>query len=215
MIKHTYFPANPIFIIACLFFCSGCSKKIVPQSTSNSFGAEDGAQQRLQQECRDAARNLLGNGAEIVKYGSFNNPNVQEAVAVVHTEHSPHRGGELDVSRLIILRHERTGWRVALTAGKEVNNEAGFIGIDYIDDSMSFWGYRVLFLDQRDDGKKAFALSLGYLSKDGNTEGIPLEISWDESVGRYREFDTNSDPAGFKRELKKPPHIMPRVSPGH
>jgi hypothetical protein len=113
----------------------------------------------------------------------------------------------LAVSQLAILRHEPSGWRVVLTASKEVQNEAGYVGIDYIDDSSPNFGYRVLFPDQRDDGKKVFSISLSYMRKDGNTDGIPLEISWDSAVGRYREFGVNSDPPGFKPEIKNPPHL--------
>jgi hypothetical protein len=161
----------------------------------------------LHEECLEAARKILGEHAEIVKYGTFNEGSTQEAVVVLRKEHGQIKGQVgLAVSKLVILRHEATGWKVALTVSKQIQNGAGYVGIDYIDDSAPYYGYQVRFSDQRDDGKKAFTLNLSYLSRNGSTEGIPLEISWDNTVGRYREFGVNSDPPAFKPEIKNPPH---------
>ncbi|MGC2173320.1 MAG: hypothetical protein WA555_10570 [Candidatus Sulfotelmatobacter sp.] len=192
-------------VLACLIVCGGSSKKTIAQSSSSEVASD--ADYRLHQECLETARKILGEHAEIVKYGAFNDPSVQEAVAVVRKEHGQVKGKVgLAVSKLVILRHEAKGWKVALTVSKQIQNGAGFVGIDYIDDSAPYYGYQVLFSEQRADGKRAFMLSLSYLANNGNTEGIPLEISWDNAVGRYREFGINSDPFGFKPEIKNPPH---------
>jgi hypothetical protein len=201
-------PVKLAVIIVCLSFCLGCSKKAIQQTASSGSATSNDAQKRICQEGLDAGKKVLGEHAEIVKCGALNNPQVQEVVAALPIEHTQStRATGLSVVQLVILRHEASGWRAVLTASKQIQNDAGFVGIDYIDDSAHFLGYRVLFPDQRDDGKKAFTLSFSYLGKDGNTEGIPLEISWDDAVGRYREFNLNSDPPGFKPEIQNPPHL--------
>jgi hypothetical protein len=195
--------------MVCLIVLSSCARNPAQRASNNA--SESGAQGNPQleyQQCQEAARKALGPGAEIIKQGAFNTPSVQEAVAVVRGQIVPPTNTEgLAVSRLAILRRGPSGWRVVLTASKEIQNDAGYVGIDYIDDSMSSYGYRVLFPDQRDDGKRVFSVSLSYMRKDGSADGIPLEISWDSSVGRYREFGMNSDPPGFKPEIKNPPHL--------
>jgi hypothetical protein len=191
-----------------LCFCLGCSKKAIQPTSSISSAIADDAQKRMCKAGLDAAKKVLGDHAEILKCGALNNPQVQEVVAALSMEHSQGtRATGLAVSQLVILRHEASGWKTALTVSKQIQNGSGFVGIDYIDDSAPFYGYRVLLSDQRDDGKKAFTLSFSYLGKDGNSEGIPLEISWDDAIGRYREFNVNSDPPGFKPEIKRPPHL--------
>jgi hypothetical protein len=37
-------------------------------------------------------------------------------------------------------------------------------------------------------------------------DGIPIEIGWNATVGRYQEFSVDQEPEGFKPELKNPPH---------
>lgn len=197
-----------IFVTLCLISFSGCWKKGSQEAPSdNSLTSAQDVQQTYQQSLA-AGKKALGQRAEIVKQGAFNTPSVPEAVAVVRADQIPANNGQgLAVSQLAILRRESSGWKVVLTVSKEVQNDAGFVGIDYIDDSSPYYGYRVLFPDQRDDGKRVFTMSLSYMAKDGSTIGIPLEISWDSSVGRYREFGINSDPPGFKPEIKNPPQL--------
>lgn len=198
-----------VFVMACLVALGGCSKKTVQKTSNNASGAAGHDNPQLvHQKCVEAAKKALGEDVEIVKQGTFNTPSIQEAVAVVRAQHVPSTNAQgLAISKLAILRRGSSGWEVVLTASKEIQNGAGFVGIDYIDDSSPYYGYRVLFPDQRDDGKRVFTLGLSYMRKDGSTEGIPLEISWDSSVGRYREFGINSDPPGFKPEVKNPPHL--------
>jgi len=103
-----------------------------------------------------------------------------------------------------------------LTEGSELESVAfirlkqfaeGYIGIDYIDDSQQYPGFRALFSDRRSDGKAAFDLELSYLNPDGTTEGIATEISWNSATKRFQEFSVNRIPEGFQTELRNPPHM--------
>jgi len=105
-----------------------------------------------------------------------------------------------------VLRQGRYDWDKALTVSHQISNSAGYIGIDYIDDSAGFWGYSVQFHDHRADGKAAFVLSLRYMSGEKDKDEFPVDVAWNETVGRYEEFSMNNEPLGFKPELKNPPH---------
>lgn len=91
----------------------------------------------------------------------------------------------------------------------QITNEAGYIGIDYIDDRKPAYGYLLNISDVRADGKKAFDLSFRYLLKDGktDTESLGIEVSWNSAVERYQEFSMNQDPEGFQSEVRNPPHL--------
>lgn len=161
-------------------------------------------------ECIAAAKKLLGPEAEVVKYGHLNSAEALEAVVVVRIAGA--RGDKSDgipVSRLAILRHEPSGWQSVLNASRYITNEAGYIGIEFIDDSYPFRGYRVAFYGERSDGKQAFVLCLGHIGDPGS---VPIEISWNPQVGRYQEFAFNEEPSGFKSEIKNPPHLKNRGS---
>ena len=107
------------------------------------------------------------------------------------------------ISDLAILRLVGKTWKPVLRASKSITNDDGYIGIDY-DDSFRFHGYEVAFADKRGDGKPAFAMTLTYLTSKLDRDGIPVEIGWNPTVGRYPEFSANQE--GFKPELKNPPH---------
>jgi hypothetical protein len=104
------------------------------------------------------------------------------------------------------MRHQASGWTKALSVSRQIENQVGFIGIDYIDDSSPFWAYAVQFYDHRTDGRKAFAISLAYMADEKDTDELPIEITWNEATGRYQEFTMNKDPEGFQPELRNPPH---------
>lgn len=210
MTKHRRFRKG-LLVIVSLCIASSCSTYAVVQNANNSPSALSisGRNSSRNQECIEAAIKALGEHAELLKCGALNDPKVLESVAVLPAgKASEHRTG-VDILQLVILRREMSGWKVALSVSKQIKNDAGFIGIDYIDDSAPFYGYHLVLTDQRDDGEKAFVLNVSYLLKDQkiDVEALPIQIAWDKSVGRYREFGMNSDPEGFKPELKDPPHL--------
>ena len=169
--------------------------------------ARAGGAGRVPQSCLDAVRRLLGPRAEIVKYGGLNGPSVLEAVAIQRLG-KPGRGDEaIPISRLIILRLEASAWKLILDVSENKTNEAGYVGIDYIDDSYEFHGYQLLLADHSSDGEVGFTVELIYLNAGGVPEGAPIEIAWNSKVGRYQEYAANEDPVGFKPESKNPPHI--------
>lgn len=157
-------------------------------------------------ECIKAATATLGPTAEVVKYGRFADAKNLDAVAVIRVRPIRRNRNRLLVSDLVILRSVGRAWKPVLRASKTVTNDAGYIGIDYIDDAFRFYGYEVEFADKRADGKQGFALILTYLTSRLDRDGIPIEIGWNAGVGRYQEFSVNEEPDGFKLELKNPPH---------
>jgi hypothetical protein len=157
-------------------------------------------------DCLTAAKNTLGANADILRCGDLNDPNVLEAVAALRKNAPGNEKGRILVSRLVILRRERSSWLTALDVSREIKNTEGFIGIDYIDDYSPLWAYSVQFYESLPGGKKCFVISLAYITDERDTNEVPVDISWDPSVGRYREFSLNFQPTGFKPELRNPPH---------
>lgn len=176
-----------------------------PQVAISALGASNtGPLQH--KECVEAARGVLGECIEVLRCGNLNNTTVLETVAAIRKGPSHNGTNGVFVSQLVILRQEPSGWEKALTASRQISNSEGYIGIDYIDDSTSYWGYSVQFHDHRADGKAAFVLSLRYMSSERDTDEFPVDITWNEHAGRYQEFSMNYDPLGFKPELKNPSH---------
>jgi len=130
-----------------------------------------------------------------------------DSIAFVRLKQFSEDQNGIPVSRLVILQKVDSQWKTALDAARQIQNPAGYVGIDYIDDSQQYLGYRANFLDRRSDGKPAFLVQLSYLRTDGKPEGVPIEISWNPTAGRFQEFSVNQEPEGFKTELKNPPHI--------
>ena len=163
--------------------------------------------QGQQQECLAAARHALGMKAQVLRCGEPNTPGVLEAVAVLPAKY-PH-GPEfyLAIWKMVILRHEASGWRTALTASREIQNEAGYVGLEYIDDYSRFMGYQLRLSDKRSDDVRAFDADLFYIERaDGGSDQSSTEIAWNPAVGRYQEWEYGGDPVGFRPEVKNPPH---------
>ncbi len=207
MTKHRRFCKGLFLVIVSLCTASSCLTYAVAENAGNSPVALSIGSRN--QECIDAAVKVLGEHAEVLKCGTLNDPKVLESVAVLRTGKVSEQRTGVNILQLVILRRESSDWKVALSVSKQIKNDAGFIGVDYIDDSAPFYGYRLAFADQRDDGKKSFVLNFSYLLKGEkiDVEALPIQIAWDRSVGRYREFGMNSEPEGFKPELKNPPHL--------
>jgi hypothetical protein len=117
----------------------------------------------------------------------------------------------------VILRQASScRWNTELTADKNwVRNDAGYVGFDAdssIDASYHITGYRVSLEDRNSDGTPGFTVYLYYLTPGGENEGVPLEVSWNPSVGRLQWFAYEVEPHGFRPEVKNPPHIRTRES---
>jgi hypothetical protein len=162
--------------------------------------------------CLEAARKVLGSEAEVIKCGHLTGTDALETVAAIRlTQFKETKADGIPVSKLVILRRERMQWAVELTADKNwIRNGVGYIGIDFIDDSDDFVGYRCLCSGEGSQDVPGFGIALFYLSPQGDNEGIDTDINWNPAVGRFQEYAFYDDPPGFKPENKNPPHIRTR-----
>jgi hypothetical protein len=102
-----------------------------------------------------------------------------------------------------------------LNVDLEVTNSAGYVGINFIDDSYLFPYYRVDSSDRgahwgaRDASK--YTLMLFSMTRVGKVDGcvIGIGIGWNPAVGRFQEIDPNGEE--FAPEVKNPKHM--RSSP--
>jgi hypothetical protein len=162
------------------------------------------------QRCLDAAKETLGPNAEVLKYGHLTGSVSLEAVAVVRPRRLKDTEDGVAISRLLILRQEKSGWAIELKVDKDIRNSAGCIASACIEDSHSSQGlphFRVSFADHRSDDTAGFVIYLAWTDALGNVEGVPVQISWNSSVGRFQEYDPNVDPPGFQPEIKDLPHV--------
>jgi hypothetical protein len=218
-------PSEKKFVVAvlCLLGTAGCDRKSnqqtpSPDSVANSRTASTPSPdsprptQAQQQDCLDAAKKALGEDAKVLRCGALNTPDIQEVIAVLPAGFPSNESTGIAVRKMLILRKEPSGWRTALTAEREIQNEAGFVGIDYIDDSFHYFGYWLVLSDKRSDGAKAMDIDLLDIENaDGTSEALSTEIAWNPAVGRYQEWAYNRNPEGFRPEIKSPSHRKPGV----
>jgi hypothetical protein len=171
------------------------------------FAKNEDSVSLISEDCFDAARKILGAGVQVAKYGNLLRKKSIEVVAYTKLSTSKTNSKGITASRLVVLQKTNTHWDIILDASKQIKNQAGYIGIDYIDDSQDYPGYLVSFYDKRSDGVSGFSIQFSYLRRDGEVEGIPIEISWNPAVDRFQEFVINEAPEGFRNEIKNPQHI--------
>lgn len=144
--------------------------------------------------CLKAATKELGTAAQIARCGHLTATGALEAVGFIPLKGLREMADGIPVSKLVVLRREQSGV-VELTAGQDPpRNSVGYIGVDFIDDSDEGGRYRVSFSDDGALETPGFKLALFYLSPTGEEEGIPIEISWNRSLGRFQEYTVNRDP---------------------
>ena len=152
-------------------------------------------------DCTHAAAAVLGQGAEVLRCGPLNKPDVLEAVAIQrkHQRHGPDQ--DIFASRVVILRKQQYGWILALDVERQLKNEAGFIAADYIGDGAPLWGYRVkLHETLPDDSRKHFTLEVAGMHDEKDAFATGTEISWDYGVGRYRAYNDDNGDGAFQPE---------------
>ena len=155
---------------------AGCSRPSI----------EDDA--RLHAECVATARKILGERAELLRFGHLAKGASMDGVAVVTIPDYPNDEGGFIVSRLIALRHEGSNWNVVFDAGERILNPSGYVG-PAPDDDADYIGYRLMLVDQGPDGKSGITLWLWRLDSSDEDESQGLEVGLNRSTGRYQEFD--------------------------
>lgn len=156
-------------------------------------------------DCTRAAAGVLGKGAEVLRCGPLNKPDVLEAVAIQRKH--PGHGHDTDIfaARLVILRKQQYGWILALDVARQLKNEAGFIEADYIGDGAPLWGYRVkLHETLPDDSRKHFTLEVAGMHDAKDAYATGTEIAWDYDVGRYRAYNDDKGTGAFEPENANP-----------
>jgi hypothetical protein len=121
----------------------------------------------------------------------------------------------IPLSKFVIIKEvSDSHWSAELIGDNNwIRNDAGYLGLEFIDDSERFSGYRVSVEEHRSGGVPGFTFYVYYLAPNGEDEGIAVEIGWNPSVGRFQEFQYGADPEGFRNEVRNPPHIRSAPSP--
>jgi hypothetical protein len=167
------------------------------------------------QNCKEAAIEALGPTATVLRCGHLTRVDSLEVIAVIQLRQFREARNAVAVSKLVILRKNTSQWETLLTADRQnwIRNNAGYIGVEFIDDSADFVGYRISFSDEGSGDISKFTIWFNYLSPKGQNEGIETGITWNPSVGRFQEFPENQEPEGFQPEIKNPKHIRTRRPP--
>jgi hypothetical protein len=177
--------------------CSASSQQAPTHSSAN------------QQSCLEAGKQALGPNAQVLKCGHLTGSDALEAVAAIRLKQLRTTEVGIPVSKLVVLRRDKSDWKLALTADKEaIRNTIGYIGADFINDSDTCSRYRVSFYDEGSNKVPGFTISVSYFRPDGQGDGgAPIEIAWNRSIGRFQEYNENQNPLGFQLEKKDLPHI--------
>lgn len=193
-----------MFWVSSFLFGSGSSAqtsndthKSIPQMTNKST-------------CLDAARVSLGPRAEVLKCGAIHDSDL-EVAAITRVQGLRDDNDGIPIARLVILKRESGSWVTELNINEEITNPAGYVGIDYIDDSQEEPYYR---LKTSADGAKwgtrqssQFTLVLRYMSRAGkvDSEEEGIGIGWNPTASRFQEIAPSGDI--FLSETKNPKHI--------
>lgn len=190
-----------VFLIA--FFSWGCSK-----TNPTTTHAEPRQIQRsaVTEACNEEAKKALGPDAEFLKCGDLVGSGREALIAVVRVPNVVLQHRDIPVSRVFVAQRQGSEWVSQLEVDNQIRNAQGYIGIDFIDDSFVPLGWSLEIADARSDGSQGLTLRFSYLNRNGAKEGIPIEVSWNPSIGRFQEYSQNEDPGGFKPEIKNPPH---------
>jgi hypothetical protein len=154
--------------------------------------------------CDSEARRLLGTNARSIANGSFIHENKLLCVAALpilpRSQPTYTR-----VSKGVVVQRDGEKWEKLLWFENEIQNEKGYIGIDFIDDEARS-GFAVTFSDHRSDGTEGFTLYFTLLNAKLQLQGVPIQISWNPKVNRFQEYAPNElEPPGFKSEVRNPP----------
>lgn len=158
-----------------------------------------------QHECLVAARRALGPKATVLKCHEVNQAGVLELVATIPVAPKSRSAHEIFSKDLVILRRIGGEWKTVLRASRLIQNDAGYIGSDYIDDCSPFWADAIEFRNERPDGRKGLVVSIQWRAFENDTDPWPTDVAWDSSTGRYREITGD----GFRAEKKNLPHECP------
>ena len=169
-------------------------------------GVANGQEAAQQRECLKVARQVLGPSAKVLKCGELNQPGVLESIAEIPVMPKSHSAQGAFTKNLVILRRNAREWRIALRASRLIRNDAGYVGLEYIDDCSPFWANQVEFGSSRPDGQKGLVIGIQGRAFEEDTDPWPTEIAWDNSAGRYREITGDG---AFQPEVKNPPHKCP------
>jgi hypothetical protein len=199
--------------VLCLLSITGCKKDShkqikSPDPVQSSPSPASSATTQQQKECLAAAQKALGVQAQVVRCGELNTPGIQEVIAVLPYKLLPSKADSIPIRKMAILRKEPSGWHTSLTAAREVQNEAGYVGLDYIDDDFHYFGYWLTISNEHLDNATELLIDLLDIENaDGSSEAASTEFAWNPAVGRYQEWAYDQNPEGFKPEFKNPPHF--------
>jgi hypothetical protein len=202
-----------IFVILMIWFVGSCSKpEPSPQRSNHDSSIQSGPVSGADSKrCLEAAIKELGSNGIVLRCGQLTNVKSLEAVVAVRVPGLKDDRNGIPISELRILREDRSQWESELNIDREVTNGAGYLGVDFIDDSHAFPFYRINFTDRGARwGSRAasqFTLVLFSMSRDGRPEpgDMGLGIGWNPLVGRYQELEPNGEE--FAPEVKVPKHI--------
>jgi hypothetical protein len=161
-----------------------------------------------QEDCLQAGRQFLGPDAVMLKCGHLSDTGHLEAVAAIRVRGLKDDKDGIPISKLMILRRDKSQWNLELNVDKEITNSAGYVRSEIIDDSHPFPYYRVCLIDNLGncDPSKSI-LGLTAMSRKGKiVKGeIGIAIRWNPAVGRFQEMEPQGE--GFAPEEKNPKHI--------
>lgn len=194
-----------IAVFAALFALGGCSRKPQPGQPAEKRVQSVPATPAEAQKCLKAAQESLGSFVIVLKCGELAGIPGLRTIAAIPLQPFHEDAVSIPFSKLMVLHEAGDTWNTELTADTLIRSPAGYIGIEFIDDSSSPARQRVSFSDRRSDDSAGFAIYFNESYPDGD-ESWSIEVAWNPAVQRFQEYSTDHDPTGFRPEIKNPPH---------
>lgn len=186
--------------------CFGLTSAAQPSTSTQAFGSNS----LNRSSCLRAAHLFLGPQAEVVKCGSIHD-SALEVVAIARVRGLREDRYGIPISKLVILKRQSGRWVSELNINEEITNEAGYVGIEFIDDAHSLPYYRLKTSDSGatwgDRQPSQFTLVLRSMSREGkmDPEDLGIGIGWNSAASRFQEIDPSGE--HFTEETKKPKHF--------
>ncbi|HEU5400984.1 MAG TPA: hypothetical protein VFU86_06480 [Terriglobales bacterium] len=147
-------------------------------------------------EIRALLTRVLGDSAEILRYGHLSTPESLEAIGALPAAGIPNSPDGIAVSRLALLRQEGNQWTNALSVSNGIRNNDGAITAPSERSAL----YRVTFFKHHfDDGRQRWIIQFTPINQGGERTGRPIHVSWNEILGRYQQISLEG--YGFQPEF--------------
>jgi hypothetical protein len=172
-----------VFFPAAAFLFAGCeadTPKPATQTESKPAGPA------IPAEIEDAAKALLGSGAQVLVFGDLAKTGKQQFLAVNVVPNTPNsKVAGLVVTRAIIAENEDGKWMELLHCDEYLKNAKGYLAMTPL---SPVTGWKLQF---EQSAMLGLQLYFTLLQTATESHGFPIGVRWNAATKRYQSLDRN------------------------